>query len=199
MTSNASTPPKVLGLATSPRRGGNSEMLLDAFLSGATEAGAEVRKLALSDLRVAPCRECGGCDATGVCVVRDDAPMLYDLFKDYHRLVLATPIYFLHMCAQAKALVDRAQAPWVLKTRLKRPFADPPPGIERRGFLLACGGSNARELFDCTIRSFRAFLSVVDVQYAGSVCVPRLDAAGDAERHPTALSDARRAGAAFVA
>lgn len=184
----------VLGLATSPRRGGNSEALLDAALDGAAGAGAQVTKLALSDLAVGPCRECGGCDATGACVVKDDAPAIFARLKEHDRLVFATPIYFLNMCAQAKALVDRGQAPWVLKTRLKRPFAAAPPG-ERKGFLLACGGSNARELFDCTIRTFRAFLSVIDMAFAGSLCVPRLDAKGDAATHPTALADARRAGA----
>ena len=63
---------RVLGLAGSPRRQGNTEVLLDQFLSGAQEAGAQVHKVWVPSLDVAGCVSCGGCSKDGVCVVQDD-------------------------------------------------------------------------------------------------------------------------------
>jgi multimeric flavodoxin WrbA len=185
---------RVLGIATSPRRNGNSERLLDAVLEGAEQAGAQVTKIALRGLSLEGCRECGGCDKTGRCVVQDDMQTIYTLLKEHDRLVFATPIYFLTMCAQAKAMIDRGQAPWVLTARLKRPFAEVAEGEERKGLLVSCGGSNAKDLFACTERTFRAFLAVIDMNYAGCVCIPRVDALRAIDEHPTALEAARRAG-----
>jgi len=186
---------RVLGIAASPRAGGNSETLLDAVLVGAKQAGAEVTKIALRALDIEGCRECGGCDATGRCVVQDDMQRIYTMLREHNRLVFATPIFFLNMCAQGKAMIDRGQAPWVLTARLKQPFAEVPEGGERRGLLVACGGSNAKALFDCTARTFRAFLSVINMAYAGCVCVPKVDDLGAIDEAPAALDDARRAGA----
>lgn len=194
MAEGGSTAVRVLGVATSPRVGGNSETLLDAVLEGAARAGAEVRKLVLGKMDVGGCRECGGCDRTGRCVVQDDMQLIYGLLKEYNRLVFATPIYFLNICAQGKAMIDRGQAPWVNQARLKRPFCETPKEA-RRGLLVACGGSNAKQLFDCAERCFRAFLAVIDMTYAGCVCVPKVDALRAVREHPTALADARRAGA----
>ena len=68
---------KVLGIFGSPRRGGNTELLLEEALKGAESAGAEVEHLYLSDFTITPCKECHGCDNTGNCIVLDDMGKIY--------------------------------------------------------------------------------------------------------------------------
>jgi len=63
---------KVLGLFGSPRKGGNTELLLDEALKGAAAEGATVEGIHLSDCRIAPCRECLGCFKAGACVITDE-------------------------------------------------------------------------------------------------------------------------------
>ena len=198
MSATGSGPHRLLGIATSPRRGGNSETLLDAVLEGARSAGADVTKLVLSELRIEGCRECGGCDATGLCVVQDDMQKVYDSLRHHDRLAFATPIYFLHMSSQAKMLVDRAQAPWVLTRRLGGHFAPEGAREGRKGALVACGGSSAGALFDCTLRTFRAFLAVIEMEYAGCVCAAGIDAAGAVAGDAALIEKARQAGAELV-
>jgi len=59
---------RVLGIVGSPRRGGNTEILVGAVLRGAEEAGALVEKVLLSKLGISPCLACDACRDTDECV-----------------------------------------------------------------------------------------------------------------------------------
>ena len=67
----------VLGIFGSPRRGGNTDLLLEEALRGAEKEGAKVERLYLSDSTISPCKECHGCDNTGNCVILDDMQRIY--------------------------------------------------------------------------------------------------------------------------
>lgn len=56
---------KVLMISTSPRKGGNSDVLADEFARGAREAGNHVEKVALYDQTVGFCKGCLACQSTG--------------------------------------------------------------------------------------------------------------------------------------
>jgi multimeric flavodoxin WrbA len=98
---------QVLGVVGSPRRGGNTEILVDEVLRGAQEAGAAVEKVALSRLQIGPCRACDRCRTTGVCVQADDMPRLLEQMDRSHVWVLGTPVYWWGPTAQFKAFLDR--------------------------------------------------------------------------------------------
>ncbi|MDP8225048.1 MAG: flavodoxin family protein [Candidatus Lernaella stagnicola] len=133
----------VLGLAASPRREGNSETLLDAFLDGAVSAGAVIEKIRLAERKIAPCIACEKCYETGVCCLQDDAADILEKLLVAHVIVLATPVYFYSVTTQAKLLIDRCQALWARQELL---------GQTRRhrskGVLLAVAGSRGEKLFD---------------------------------------------------
>lgn len=59
---------KVLGIAGSPRRGGNTETILDEVLRGAADVGAQTEKFVLAEKEVNPCRACNSCSRTHVCI-----------------------------------------------------------------------------------------------------------------------------------
>jgi multimeric flavodoxin WrbA len=83
---------KVLGIYGSPRKGGNSDILLEEALNGARSAGAEVSSIRCSDLHISGCLECGGCDETGTCVMEDDMGPVYQQLVDAEVIFLASPI-----------------------------------------------------------------------------------------------------------
>ena len=68
---NPASPVRVIGLAGSPRRNGNTEALLDRFLAGAADCGAQVEKVVLARLKVKGCVACDECHETGACAIRD--------------------------------------------------------------------------------------------------------------------------------
>jgi multimeric flavodoxin WrbA len=101
---------KVLGLVCSPRRGGNTEILITHALASAREAGAEVEMLLAADMNIAPCDACGACLSEGVCVIEDDMQTVYEKLYRADGLIFGTPVYFLNVSAQAKVIIDRTYA-----------------------------------------------------------------------------------------
>ena len=69
---------KVLVLAGSPRKGGNSDLLCDALIRGARESGNNAEKIYVQDLKIGSCRACYGCRGTGRCVQKDDMDTLLE-------------------------------------------------------------------------------------------------------------------------
>jgi len=99
----------VLGVVGSPRKGGNTDILVDEVLRGARDAGADVERIFLNDLEIRPCQaECSDyCRKTGDCKINDDMSQIYDKLFDSDALVLGTPVYWYGPSAQLKAFMDR--------------------------------------------------------------------------------------------
>lgn len=98
---------KVLVISSSPRKGGNSDLLCDQFLAGAKAAGHEAEKVFLRDCKINYCLGCGVCNSTHKCVQKDDMAALLDKMVRADVIVLATPVYFYSMDGQLKTFIDR--------------------------------------------------------------------------------------------
>lgn len=102
--------PKVLILSSSPRKGGNTELLCQQFLKGATEAGATVEMLNLNDYRIDFINDVDveyGMKRQHNPKVRDDAPMIIKKMGEADIIVLSSPVYFMNITGQLKTLFDR--------------------------------------------------------------------------------------------
>jgi multimeric flavodoxin WrbA len=104
--------PRVLIVMSSPRPAGNSSALAAEAARGAADAGAEVRTVRLAELAIAPCRACDGCRKAGAkgCVQDDDMTALHRDVKAADALIIASPVYWFTMSAQAKIFMDRLYA-----------------------------------------------------------------------------------------
>ncbi len=100
----------VLIISSSPRKGGNSDVLCDQFAKGAEEAGNTVEKIRLKDKNINYCNGCGVCIKGKPCPQKDDAAEMVQKMIDSDVIVMATPVYFYTMAAQMKTLIDRACA-----------------------------------------------------------------------------------------
>lgn len=101
---------KIVGILGSPRKGGNTETLLDIALGEAQEKGLRTDKIVLRDKSIAPCDGCQGCIGTGTCVIEDDAQEIYQAMLESDGIIWATPIFFWSMTSQTKELMDRTYA-----------------------------------------------------------------------------------------
>ena len=182
----ANTAQKVLGIYGSPRKGGNTDFLLDATLNGAEAAGATVQRIYLRDLDFVPCQNCGFCSTKGACRIKDDMVGVYQALDSSDVILLAAPVYFCSMSAQAKAMIDRCQPYWARKYVLEQE----PPGKGRRGGLVSCCGFKDDRFRACTEQIAKTWFYIMGVDYAGCFFKTGLDARHDAASDPTAMKDA---------
>ena len=187
---------RVLGIAGSARRGGNTDLLLAEVMKGAQSQGAEVNTIVLNDLDILPCQHCDACFEAGVCRFGDDMQMVYQELEKADVIVLASPVQFMGLSAQAKIMVDRCQALWARKYILKQPpLGDKRP---RKGFFMAVGGMKLANLFEPSLAIVKALFKVLDVDYAGDLLVPGVDEKGAIKQHPDILKQAFSAGQKLV-
>jgi multimeric flavodoxin WrbA len=180
---------KVLGIYGSPRKGGNTDQLLDKALEGARAAGAEVNTVYVRDLQMCGCIECGGCDKTGKCVVEDDMQRVYPLLEEADVIFLASPIFFYSVTAQVKALIDRVQAMWA-----KQQLEQTPEEMNRykrgRGYLITVGATRGKNLFEGAQMVARYFFDALNMSYEGGIFFRSLEKKTAVKENPETLQEA---------
>jgi arsenate reductase len=186
----------VLGLQGSPRTKGNTSVLLSVYLAEAERLGAQTECLDVAKKNISPCKECGTCEKKGFCPIEDDMQEIYPLLRRADIIVMATPVFFYGPTAQIKALIDRSQALWA--RRYVHGLID--PGRKwRRGFLLSLGATKGKNLFEGVNLTAKYFFDAVGADFDGSLTYNQIEASGDIEKHPTALTDAKEKARALVA
>ena len=184
---------KVLGILGSPRRGGNSEILLDKVLEGAKSAGPAAEKLVLNELKFAPCQECGGCSRSGKCIVDDEMQIIYKKIDEAGVLVLASPIFFGSLPAQVKAMIDRYQCRWAAKYILGKSTPQSTPrrcGLVKKGCLILVSASNRDKFFKNAESIVKNFFAVLDIEFATSLYCPNIDGKAKILEHSDCLKKA---------
>lgn len=179
----------VLGLQGSPRKNGNTSFLLSAFLKEAKALGAQTYVVEVAKKNIVPCKEYTVCEKKGFCPIDDDMNHeIYPLLRQADVIVAATPIFFYNTTAQLKALIDRCQALWARKYKLK--LNDPGRKL-RRGFLLALGATKGKNLFEGVSLTAKYFFDAVGASYEGSLTYRSIEKPGDMEKHPTVLEEVK--------
>ena len=168
----------------SPRVNGNSNYLLqqlvDATIAELPPGTAVVEHIHTARLKAKPCISCGGCDTTGQCVIMDEMQEVYTKVRQADLLLIGSPVFFASVSAQLKAVIDRFQAAWVAKYKLKRPWLS--PGNGRRAALICVGGMTEERHYRQTRSVIRAWLATLNWELTRGLWLPGIDARGDAAK-----------------
>jgi multimeric flavodoxin WrbA len=184
---------KVLGISGSPRRNGNTELLLKELLNGAEASGLETELIILGELSISPCTSCDSCQKDGQCVINDDMQLMYGKLLEADYVVFASPVYFKGVSAQMKALIDRCQALWSRKYILKQKLVSPDrPG--RKGYFISTSGSVGNNIFSGATMTIKSIFHVLDIEYKGELLFEGMEKKGDVTNHPNALQVAFEVG-----
>ncbi|MEW6594938.1 MAG: flavodoxin family protein [Thermodesulfobacteriota bacterium] len=183
----------LLAINGSPRRRGNTETLLAAIGNGTSVAGADWEVIRVSDLDIHPCTGCGGCEKTGECVLEDDMTALYPKILAADRIILASPIYFYGITAQAKGFVDRCQALWSRRRLLERAgtWQDNP---ERKGYLVAVAATRGAKLFEGARLTAQYAFEAMGAAYGEELLVRGIDRKGEMLQDAAQLAEAEAFG-----
>lgn len=187
---------KVLGILGSPCLTGNTADLLDAVLEGARGEGALVERFDLARMSIRGCMECGGCNTGSSCVqAKDDMALIYERIRSVDAIVLASPIFFMGVTSQMKAMIDRCQCFWVERFVLKKRAYE---GKRRpKGLFVSCAGGPRELVFEPAVHVVKAFFSAIDYEYSGEILLGHTDDPEIAPRKMAALENARVAGRAL--
>ena len=186
----------IVAFLGSPRRNGNTELLLKESVKGIEDSGLTVQTYNLNLMKIKPCQDCGGCNETGRCVFQDDMNIIYDSIRSADRIILASPIFFFALSAQAKLMIDRCQSFWCEKYILRKPIDEGRYG--RKGLLLLVGGMKKDIGIQCGETCAKAFFRTISVPQHETLSFLGVDQKGDIASHPTALKDAYGAGKKLI-
>ena len=157
----------ILILSGSPRKGGNTESLAEAFAKGAV-AHHHVEIVSVRNYKVNPCLGCNICFKTnGACAQKDDMTLIYEKMSQADMLVIASPVYFYSISAQLKAIIDRFHNP------IRDSF-----NIQKMALLLV-GAASLPELFDAILTEYNLCLKFFNIEDAGKVLVRGVKDKGD--------------------
>jgi multimeric flavodoxin WrbA len=189
--------PKIVAIYGSPRRKGNTAMLLKKAVEGARDSGAEVEEIVLRDLKISPCLEIYGCAQSGECAIKDDFQKVRDKILDAQGLMLASPVFFYTVSSHTKILMDRFQSLWVKKCWVEKTPKNQ-QSIKRKGLFISVGATRGKKLFDGMLLSVRYFFDVLDMELWKALLYRTLDFQDDVLKHPEYLEEAYTGGKAFA-
>jgi putative NADPH-quinone reductase len=168
-------------LLCGPRAGGNSDTAGLAFADGLARAGVEARVIRLREQAITPCRGCGSCAKTPQhrCPLSDgdDVEALFSAIMHARILAFASPVYFYHVPALFKALIDRAQRHYEVRMAAEPSHPASPPRSAQ--VLLVAGRKTGERLFEGTLLTLKYFLWPFYFRPAEPCLLRGLDAPGD--------------------
>ena len=178
MWKGGKTMSKIVILAGSVRKGGNTQMLAEAFAKGAKQEN-EVEILSVTDYKVNPCIGCNSCFQRegNTCFQQDDMQKIYPKLAEADVIVAASPVYFFAISAQLKAVIDR------LHTPMRNGFK-----VKKLALLLAAASSKPT-VFDSIKMQYQQILDYFNLEDGGTLCVNNVKDKGDIQKSP-ALQEA---------
>lgn len=162
---------RIVVLVGSMRKGGNTDLLAQAFTEGARKNNT-VEIVSVADYKVNPCIGCDSCFTRegNQCFQKDDMVKIYEKLKIADIAVIASPVYFYGISAELKAIIDR------LHTPMRNEFP-----IKKLALLLV-GAATLPELFDAIKLQYQLVLNFFHLKDAGMVLVKGVKDIGDIKK-----------------
>lgn len=191
----------ILGIVGSPRKGGNTDILVSETLKGAGKQGARQEKIYLSDLQISPCKACAKCIDTGKCVIEDDFHIVLEKIKESDAIVLGSPVYCRTVTAQTKLLIDRIEASQIIKSytpdgrarflcRLKKYQKE----YAKQGMVICIGDSSSKDILQQTADIMHCFMRDLGIKVVGQILENKLSEIGDVYKNKPLLAQAKAMG-----
>ncbi|MCD8037254.1 MAG: flavodoxin family protein [Clostridiales bacterium] len=159
---------KIVIIMGSNRKGGNTDLLANAFANGA-KINNDVEIISVADYNVEPCIGCDYCftNAAHSCFKQDDMDKVYKKLSEADIIVVASPVYFYGLSAQLKAIVDRLHNP------IRNSFK-----TKKLGLILAAA-SSLSSVFDSILLQYKETLDFFGLEDIGIICAGNVRHIGD--------------------
>lgn len=177
--------PNILGIVGSPRRRGNTSILVARILAGAQEAGAETQTLFLGPLTIRECDGCHACWKGRECSKQDDMNAVYPKIAAADAIVFGTPVYWYGPTALMKAFIDRF-------VYFNCPENRPQARGKRAAIAVPLEEDEAGA--DLVVSFFEKSSAYLEMDLAGKIIAPGCGEAGEVLSKPEVLDEAYELG-----
>jgi multimeric flavodoxin WrbA len=181
---------RIIGISGSPRRGGNTDLLLDKALEGARGKRAKTKKFILNELKFSPCQECKNIRKDGVCIVNDGLQPVYKEIEKADGIILASPIFFGSVSAQTKMMIDRFQCLWLAKNIFKTYKSKK----RKVGAFICVEASTRKDFFENASSIVKNFFATIDAVYKEELLCSGIDKKGAIKEKSECLKAAFKIG-----
>jgi multimeric flavodoxin WrbA len=178
---------KVVGFVGSPRKGGNTDVLVQQVLDGAVEAGADVEKFYINEMDFKGCQGCTYCRAVDACKLDDDMQKAYDALKSADGFVFGSPIYFFQFTGQMRQFIDRCWA-------LVNPDFTPRIDGGKKAVVVGAQGNPEQEAFKPVFDQFSQILQMFGMDVKGTFVDVGHHAPGEVKENAELMDQAKTAG-----
>ncbi len=179
---------KIVAFIGSPRKGGNTDRLVDEILAGAAEVGHDGEKIYLSDCGLTPIEPVYGDELDWTDSHQNVADELIDKMVEADGVILGSPVYWFSVSGLMKLFIDR----WALYRRGEQRLMDLTPG-KKMVVVLAMADSEP-EYVEAVMAPLRYAAQWLKMQWAGEIVATGVAEPGDVARCPEVLAQARALG-----
>ena len=187
---------KVLGVGSSPRKGGNSDILLKQLLKGARNGGAATEEIQLRDYQFQPCIGCERCRKEKRCVeLQDGMQLIYPKIVEANGLILISPVYNYNVTAWMKAFIDRLYCYYNFTEERSGSWSSQLANQYRKAIVAAVGEQASREEgMDLTLEAMRLPIKALGYEVIGELPVLGIFGKGKVKEYPEILEKAESLG-----
>lgn len=179
---------KVVGFVGSPRKNGNTDVLVQQVLDGAMEAGAQVEKIYINEMKLRGCQGCDYCRSVDGCKLKDDMAKAYDALRNADGFVFGSPIYFFQFTGQMRLFIDRCFA-------LLNPDFSPRIGPGKKAVIVGAHGAPEAGSFNGVYDEFSRTLGMFGMDVKGTFIDAGHHAPGGVREDEKLMGEAKTAGA----
>ncbi len=187
---------KVLGIIGSPRKKGNTDILVSEVLNGIDMSGSQIistiEKIYLDDFKLLPCKVCGKCKTTGQCVQQDDFNIVFQKIKEANVIVFGSPVYCKTVTAQVKILIDRIDSSQIIvshipdgKTTFSRRIRD-----KKKGIIICISDLSVLDIVRQSAEVMKCLFRDLNIEVIDEILANKLSKKGDVLKNKTLLQQA---------
>lgn len=188
---------KMLGIAGSPRKGGNSDVLMKRILKGARDEGIATEEIQLRDYQFQPCNGCERCRKDKRCTgLQDGMQLIYPKIRESGGMVVISPIYSYNMTALMKAFIDRLYSFYDFSDERPGNWSSQLANQGRKAMIAVVGEQNTRKEggMDLTLETIRRNIEALGYEVTDELPVLGIFHKGRVREYPQVLEQAEALG-----
>ena len=183
---------RILGLAGSPRKQGNTDTLLSVLLKAAQEEGAETEKIYLKDHHVKPCVLCEQCHQNGQksCVLKDDFQLVVEKMVAADVIVISSPVHWIAVTTNVKLIMDRGYS--LLKDSFKNVMVLGNSLLKGKigAMVVCCNSKDIKTYAEPVANSIHLFYKFLGIELAGTILASAGFIEGEVTQNEIAMNQA---------